>query len=164
MPRPRGAKARAEVVAERLVAEYPIVVCALDHRNAFELLAATILSAQCTDERVNMVTPELFRRWPTPAALSVAPPEEVQEVIHSTGFFRQKAKSILQACGDIVSRHGGRVPDTLEALVELRGVGRVAEGDVPAIVLAVLGAAAMIMSLYEVSSSMVALGGKSDGH
>jgi endonuclease-3 len=114
----------AQAVAEGLQREYPVAECALRHRNAFQLLIATILSAQCTDERVNMVTPELFRRWPTPKALAEAPVEEVQTVIQSTGFFRAKAKSIQGCCRGLVEKHGGKVPKTLEELVVLPGVGR----------------------------------------
>jgi len=100
------------------------VKCALKHSNAYELLAATILSAQCTDERVNMVTPVLFAKYPDAAAFAAADPKALEEMVHSTGFFRQKAKSIREACADIVAHHGGEVPRELEALTALRGVGR----------------------------------------
>lgn len=96
-PRPRSAAARLALATEiqrRLAEAYPDAHCELDHRNAFELAVATVLSAQCTDKRVNMVTPELFRRWPTPAALAEASLEEIEDVIRSTGFYRNKAKSI----------------------------------------------------------------------
>ena len=124
MARPRSPKGHARLTHERLAVEYPEAECELDHTNAFELLAATILSAQSTDQRVNMVTPELFRRWPTPAALSVAPPEEVQEVIHSTGFFQSKTKSLLGMATRLVEEFGGEVPGAMADLVSLPGVGR----------------------------------------
>jgi endonuclease-3 len=122
--RPRTPKGRAKVVAELLAEEYPDAICELDHRNAFELLAATILSAQSTDARVNMVTPELFRRWPTPEALSHADPEQLEEVIHSTGFFRAKSKSLIGMASALVDRFDGEVPGRLDDLVTLPGVGR----------------------------------------
>jgi endonuclease-3 len=115
---------RALAVHERLSEAQPEPICELDHRNAFELLVATILSAQSTDKGVNRVTPELFRRWPTPAALAAAPQEEVEAVVKPTGFFRNKAKAIREASRLIVERHGGEVPKTVEALVELPGVAR----------------------------------------
>src|ERR1700738_4457501 len=124
--RPRGAalKAHAGVVLERLLAEYPDAHCALDFTNAFELLCATILSAQCTDKRVNMVTPALFARYPDASALAAARQEEVEEVIKSTGFFRNKAKSLIGMATALVERHGGQVPAEMDALVVLPGVGR----------------------------------------
>lgn len=124
MARPRSPKGRARLTHERLALEYPDAECELDHSNAFELLTATILSAQSTDKRVNMVTPELFRRWPTPAALSVASPEDVQEVIRSTGFFQSKTKSIQGMATRLVERYGGEVPGAMADLVSLPGVGR----------------------------------------
>jgi endonuclease-3 len=111
----------AEVVA-RLRREIPEASCALSHESPFELLVATILSAQCTDARVNQVTPVLFERFPTPAALAAARRQDVEQVIRSTGFFRQKAKAI-QGVAAAVARRGG-VPDRLEELVTLPGVGR----------------------------------------
>ncbi len=122
--RPRTPKGRAKVVNELLAEEYPDAVCELDHRNAFELLAATILSAQTTDVRVNMVTPELFQRWPTAEALAEADPEELEEVVRSTGFYRSKAKSLIGMATALVERFGGQVPPRLEDLVTLPGVGR----------------------------------------
>jgi endonuclease III len=107
-----------------LQATYPDAHCELDYTNAFELLCATILSAQCTDKRVNMVTPSLFARWPDAPALAAARQEEVEEVIKSTGFFRNKAKNLIAMAGALVERHGGEVPRTMEALVTLPGVGR----------------------------------------
>jgi endonuclease-3 len=98
--------------------------CALRHRNAFELLIATILSAQCTDERVNKVTPALFRRYPTPAKMAKAPLKDLEALIRSTGFFRQKAKSLSLTAQRLVADHGGDVPRTMDALLALRGVAR----------------------------------------
>jgi endonuclease-3 len=122
---------RSEVTQERALAvlkllkrAYPGAHCALDHRNAFELLAATILSAQCTDVRVNLVTPALFRRYPTPSALAGAKQAEVEEIIRSTGFFRNKAKNLIAMAQALVVEHRGEVPDTMEALHHLPGVGR----------------------------------------
>jgi endonuclease-3 len=103
---------------------YPDAHCELNHTSALELLVATILSAQCTDKRVNMVTPALFARCKTAADYVKLPPRELVRMIRSTGFFRNKAKAIRAACQDIADKHGGRVPDTMEALLALRGVGR----------------------------------------
>jgi endonuclease-3 len=103
---------------------YPGATCALVHSNAWELLVATILSAQCTDARVNMVTPTLFRRFPTPAAMAKAPLPEIEELIRTTGFFRNKAKSISGAAKGIVERFGGKVPQTMTELLTLPGVAR----------------------------------------
>jgi len=103
---------------------YPHAECALHHKNPYELLVATILSAQCTDVRVNIVTPGLFAKYPTAEALAKAPQEAVEKIIQTTGFFRSKAKSIRESAGDIVEKHGGKVPATMEELVSLRGVGR----------------------------------------
>jgi endonuclease-3 len=116
--------ARAAEICRRLAGAYPDAACSLDFRTPFQLLVATILSAQCTDKRVNMVTSGLFRRWPTPAALAAAAPGDVEEAIRSTGFFRSKAKSIRGCCKGLVDRHGSEVPRTLEELVRLPGVGR----------------------------------------
>ena len=118
------AKERAPEIYRRLQREYPQAKCALDHRNAYELLVATILSAQCTDKRVNMVTPALFAKYPDAEQLSVANPEELQEMIKSTGFFRNKTKSLLGMSAAVVERHGGQVPETMADLVKLPGVGR----------------------------------------
>ena len=120
----KALKAHAAVILERLLAEYPEAHCALDFTNAYELLAATILSAQCTDKRVNMVTPALFARYPDAAALAAAKPEDVEEIIKSTGFFRAKAKSLIGMATGLVERHGGNVPAEMAALVTLPGVGR----------------------------------------
>ena len=116
--------AHAAVVLDRLLARYPDAHCALDFRNAFELLCATILSAQCTDKRVNMVTPSLFARYPKATALAAARPEDVEEIIKSTGFFRSKAKSLIGMAAALVEQHGGEVPAEMDALVLLPGVGR----------------------------------------
>ncbi|HMC55806.1 MAG TPA: endonuclease III [Gemmatimonadaceae bacterium] len=115
---------RAPEIYERLSAEYPDAKCALDFRNPYELLVATILSAQCTDVRVNMVTPALFAKYPDAQALSVAQPEDVEELIRSTGFFRNKTKSLLGMSGRVTETHGGAIPDSMDALVQLPGVGR----------------------------------------
>lgn len=117
-------KQRTHKIVGRLSREFPDARCALDHRNAFELVAATILSAQCTDARVNLVTPVLFRTFPTPEALADADPTAVENIIKSTGFFRNKTKSLLGMARAVVERHGGQVPDTMNELVKLPGVGR----------------------------------------
>src|SRR5499427_1850450 len=114
----------AAVIYDRLFAHYPDAHCALDFKTPFQLLIATILSAQCTDKRVNMVTPALFKRYPTPAALAAAKPEDVEEMIKSTGFFRSKTKSLIGMSNAVAERHGGKVPDTMQDLVKLPGVGR----------------------------------------
>ena len=124
MARPRGAKARAGAVVERLKVLYPDAQCALKHSNAYELLAATILSAQCTDERVNMVTPALFARYPTPSDLAHADPDEVEQLIRSTGFFRSKTKSLIGMAQAVDGRFAGEVPVELDDLVTVPGVGR----------------------------------------
>jgi endonuclease-3 len=115
---------RARQIVRLLGREYPDAECALHHNNAFELLVATILSAQCTDERVNLVTPPLFKKYPTPAAFAAAPLEAIEKAIQSTGFFRNKAKSIKAASQAIVDDHDGDVPQELDAMVRLAGVGR----------------------------------------
>jgi endonuclease-3 len=117
-------KAHAGVLLDRLLAQYPDAHCALDFTNAFELLCATILSAQCTDKRVNLVTPALFARYPDAAALAAAQPEDVEEPIKSTGFFRSKAKSLIGMAQGLVEKHGGQVPADMASLVVLPGVGR----------------------------------------
>ncbi len=114
----------ASVVLERLKAEYPDAHCELDYRNPFELLCATILSAQCTDARVNMVTPVLFARFADAHALGAATQEEVEEIVRSTGFFRAKAKSLIGMARMLVDRFDGHVPRTIAELVPLPGVGR----------------------------------------
>ena len=104
--------------------EFPEPACALNHKNAFELLAATILSAQCTDQRVNMVTPSLFRAFPTVMALAAASEEAISDIIHSTGFFRNKAKNLKACATALLMRHDGKVPRTMVELTALPGVGR----------------------------------------
>ena len=122
--KPRSPKGRARLVHERLALEYPDAKCELDHKNAFELLTATILSAQSTDKQINIVTPALFEQYPTPEALAVANPEHVEELIHSTGFYRAKTKSIISMAEALVKRHHGEVPGSMADLVKLPGVGR----------------------------------------
>ena len=117
-------RARVEEIIRRLWEEYPDATTSLKHTNPYELLVATILSAQCTDERVNMVTPELFERYPSPEELAGAKPEDVEEIIRSTGFYRQKTKSLIGMAESVVEDHDGDVPDTMKELVKLRGVGR----------------------------------------
>ena len=117
-------KKRTAAIIGELRRLYPDAKCALVHRSAYELLVATILSAQCTDVRVNIVTPALFAKFPDAAHLAKADPKELERMIQSTGFFRSKAKSLLAAATDIVGKHGGEVPATMEELTALRGVGR----------------------------------------
>jgi len=117
-------KARAIEVFARLKRAHPDAHCELDHETPLQLLMATILSAQCTDKRVNMVTPTLFKRFPTAQALADAQQEELEEIIKSTGFFRNKSKSLIGLGKALVERHGGAVPDSMETLVRLPGVGR----------------------------------------
>ena len=124
MARPRGARARADAVVALLADLYPDARCALTHENAYQLLVATILSAQCTDERVNMVTPAVFARYPTPAALARADTEELEELIRSTGFFRSKAKNLIGMGQGVEARFGGEIPTDLDDFVTLPGVGR----------------------------------------
>ena len=126
MARESGAerRKRAARIARALARAYPDAKIALRFENPFELLIATILSAQCTDEMVNRVTQELFAEYPTPAALADARPTDVERLVKSTGFYRQKAKSIPSAARDLAERFGGEVPDRLEDLVTLRGVAR----------------------------------------
>jgi endonuclease III len=122
--RPRTPKGRAREVVRRLALEYPDAVCELDHHNAFELIVATILSAQTTDVRVNMVTPVLFARYPTAADLAAADPRALEEIVRSTGFYQQKAKNLIGMANALIDRFGGDVPTRLEDLVTLPGVGR----------------------------------------
>ena len=124
MGKPRSAASRAKVVAERLAVEFPEARCELDHRNAFELLAATILSAQCTDARVNMVTPALFAEFPTPDDLANADVSRVEELVRSTGFYASKAKNLIGMARALIERFDGEVPRDLDDLVTLPGVGR----------------------------------------
>ncbi len=115
---------RAQHIFRLLKKEFPHPITALHHENAFQLLIATILSAQCTDERVNMVTPGLFKKYRTPQAFAAAHPAELEQDIRSTGFYRMKTKSIIGCSKGIVDRYGGEVPVKLEELVTLPGVGR----------------------------------------
>ena len=117
-------KSRARRLSEKLARLYPEARISLDFKTPWQCLAATILSAQCTDERVNQVTPALFARYPDPAAMAAADPRDVERMIVTTGFFRQKTKSLKAAAQDIVERFDNRLPDTMEDLVTLRGVGR----------------------------------------
>ena len=120
----KSAKARIGPIIRRLKKHYPEAECSLTHRNPLQLLVATILSAQCTDERVNLVTKDLFREYKSAADYANANPEVLEEQIKSTGFFRNKAKSILGMANKLVEQHGGKVPRTMEELVALPGVGR----------------------------------------
>jgi endonuclease-3 len=115
---------RVETILQRLAEHYPNAVCALHHRNAWELTVATILSAQCTDVRVNIVTPALFQRFPTPQAMAKASQVEVEEMIRTTGFFRNKAKNIIGAAQIVVAEFGGKVPQTMDELLRIPGVAR----------------------------------------
>jgi endonuclease-3 len=122
--RPRTPAGRARETHRRLALEYPEAICELDHRNPFELLVATILSAQCTDARVNMVTPTVFERWPDAESLAHANPAELEEAIRSTGFFATKARNLISMANRLVDVYGGEVPTRLDDLVTLAGVGR----------------------------------------
>jgi len=150
-PRPTPAapapalRARARTIVRVLRRAYPDAACTLDHRGPFELLVATILSAQCTDERVNALTPALFRRYPDAAAFAGADLRALEAAIRPTGFFRTKAKAIKTAARALVDEHGGRVPDDLAALTRLAGVGRKTAN----VVLATcFGAAAVIVDTH----------------
>jgi endonuclease-3 len=122
--KPRATSEAARRILDVLESAHPEARCALSYRNAFELSVATILSAQCTDERVNLVTPRLFARYPDAASLAAAPLADVEEIVRSTGFFRAKARSVTGFAKGLVERHGGEVPRRMEALVPLPGVGR----------------------------------------
>ena len=115
---------RTSDVLRRLKVEYPQAICELTHESAFQLLAATILSAQCTDVRVNMVTPALFKSYPTAEKLSVADVRHVEQLVRSTGFYQTKAKNLVGMASQVMSRYGGEVPREIEDLVTLPGVGR----------------------------------------
>lgn len=117
-------KAYAREMLEDLYQYYPDPHCELNHRNAFELLCATILSAQCTDVRVNKVTPDLFETYPTPELMAQAPLEELEEIVRSTGFYRNKAESLKKSAKIIAEKHDGQVPKTMKELLKLRGVAR----------------------------------------
>jgi endonuclease-3 len=126
MPRPQNERetARVRAILDGLASLYPDADCELDWKDPFQLVCATILSAQCTDVRVNLVTPELFRRWPDAQTLARARQPEVEKVIKSTGFFRNKAKSLIGMARVLVESYGGRVPRTMEEMLELPGVAR----------------------------------------
>lgn len=123
-PASAPATERIDEIIRRLHLAYPDAICALDHSNAFELMVATILSAQCTDERVNKVTPALFARYPTPLAFAEADITELEQAVHSTGFYRNKAKNIKAAAQRLVQVYGGDVPTTMDELLTLAGVAR----------------------------------------
>jgi endonuclease-3 len=124
LPRsPQGARERARLTVQRLAEIYP-AACELDHRNPYELTIATILSAQSTDKMVNLITPELFRRYPAAADLAAADPAEVEAIVKPTGFFRNKTRSIVACAAAITERFGGEVPARLEDLITLPGIGR----------------------------------------
>ncbi|HTL97676.1 MAG TPA: endonuclease III, partial [Holophagaceae bacterium] len=120
----RWTKAKLSELQDRLRAAYPDARCALDHGDPFQLVVATILSAQCTDARVNLTTPALFKRYPDAAALAKAKLPELEALIHSTGFYRNKAKNLLGLGQALIARHGGQVPGDAEALASLPGVGQ----------------------------------------
>jgi len=120
----RARRERTATILDRLAREYPDATCALTHANPFQLLVATILSAQCTDEQVNRVTPALFARFPDAAALAGADLAEVEALVHSTGFFRNKARALVGLGQALVADHDGQVPATMAELVHLPGVGR----------------------------------------
>ncbi|MCS5676430.1 MAG: endonuclease III [Actinomycetota bacterium] len=124
MGRPRSPGGRAAEVHRRLQGEYPAAECELDHANPFQLLAATILSAQCTDKRVNMVTPALFAAYPTPEDLAGAVPHELEEIVRSTGFYASKARSLLGMAQRLVEEYDSEVPGRMADLTSLPGVGR----------------------------------------
>jgi endonuclease-3 len=131
LSKPKSIRKTGSLTADRMAEilrgldeAYPNVECALTHRSAWELLVATILSAQCTDVRVNMVTPELFRRFPTPKAMAAATLEELEEIIRSTGFYHNKAKSIQGAAQKLISTFKGKVPETLAELITIPGAAR----------------------------------------
>jgi endonuclease-3 len=124
MPTTDDTTQRARRIYRKLAKQYPDAKCALEHDNAYELLVATILSAQCTDERVNKTTPALFAKYPTPAKLAAARQPSVEKIIKSCGFFRNKAKSIIGAARGVTEDHAGQVPSTMDELLELPGVAR----------------------------------------
>lgn len=124
MGRPRSPRGRARLTHERLAEAYPEAVCELDHRNPYELLVATILSAQATDVGVNKATPALFARFPDPWALAAVEPEHVEPYVSTIGLFRQKSKSLVGSARRLVEEHGGEVPGDMRDLVKLPGVGR----------------------------------------
>ena len=122
--KPSERRKKAKEVIAVLRAEFPDTKCSLEHEDAWQLLVATILSAQCTDARVNMVTPGLFEQFPTPADFADAPIEEIEEAIRSTGFYRNKAKSLQGAAKTLIEKHDGEVPNDMKAMVKVPGCGR----------------------------------------
>ena len=124
MGTPRTPKGRIAAISAQLARDYPEALCELNHRNAFELLTATILSAQTTDARVNMVTPALFAKYPTAAALAAAEPGDLEDIIRSTGFYQSKARNLVSMAHSVLDQFGGEVPTAREDLVTLAGVGR----------------------------------------
>jgi endonuclease-3 len=124
MPATSEAKRHAAKIVKRLAAEYPVAECALTHRTPLELVIATILSAQCTDARVNIVTRDLFKTYRTAADFAAAPIEDLEKAVQSTGFFRNKARNIKACCRQLLEEHGGKVPREMDAMVKLAGVGR----------------------------------------
>ncbi|MGD8376800.1 MAG: endonuclease III [Acidobacteriota bacterium] len=162
LPRESGAarRARARRFLKGLRRCHPDAGCTLDHRDPFQLLVATILSAQCTDERVNAVTPALFVRFPDPEAFASAEPSRIEAAIQSTGFFRNKARAIQGAARALLERHGGRVPEDLESLTALPGVGRKTANVIRA---ACFGAQAVIVDTHvKRVSRRLGLTGESD--
>jgi len=123
-PAKRKGRARAGAILEILQRTWPKATCELDFKNAYQLTVATILSAQSTDRRVNLVTPALFRTYPTPARLAKADLGELEEMVHSTGFFRQKARTLIKMAQTVVSEFGGKIPRTMEEITTLPGVAR----------------------------------------
>ena len=117
-------KKKVQAIIEGLKIQYPDALCALQYEKDYELMIAVRLSAQCTDARVNLVTPALFAAYPTLESLAMADPKDIEPYVHSCGFFRQKAKDIVLACQMLLREHGGKVPDSMEALLKLPGVGR----------------------------------------
>lgn len=115
---------RAQKIINILKQTYPDAKCALGHSSSFELLVATVLSAQCTDKRVNMVTPAVFKKYPTPHHMAKAKQEDLEKLIQSTGFFRNKAKSLIEASKQLVEKYDGKIPGSIDELTHLRGVGR----------------------------------------
>ncbi|MGB2757143.1 MAG: endonuclease III [Acidimicrobiia bacterium] len=124
MALPRGAGGRSEIVRARLAHEYPVVACALTHHSPYELLVSTILSAQCTDDRVNTVTPALFAAYPDVEALTSADPDELARLIYSTGFYQAKTRNLIGMAQRVVAAYGSEIPTAMEDLVTLPGVGR----------------------------------------
>lgn len=162
--RPPGAQARAERTAEVLEQVLPEPIVELAHEDPWQLLVATILSAQSTDAMVNKVTPELFRRWPGPAELAAASREEVEEIVHRTGFYRQKAKAIQGAARAVATEHGGEVPDTMAALTTLPGVGRKTAAVVLGTVFGKAEGISVDTHCYRVARRLKLTNGKSQDH